>query len=53
MPQLPPQNVHIIDQHVHSYAHRPQVADSHNTADDISAEIVKDENFPYGLAIGS
>lgn len=38
--------------HVHGYSHRPQVADTHNTANHVSSQVIKDQDLPDGVAIG-
>lgn len=38
--------------HVHGYTHGSQVADAHDTADDIATQIVEDKNFPDGVPVG-
>jgi hypothetical protein len=39
--------------HVHSDTHRAQVAHSQNTTDDVAAKIVKDQDLPDELSLGS
>lgn len=46
-----PQRESVTDLHVHGDAHGPQIADAHDTADDISTEVVKDEDFPDGVPV--
>jgi hypothetical protein len=36
---------------VHGHAHGAQVTDPHDTANDITAEVVKDQDFPNRIAI--
>lgn len=42
----------LEDRHVHGHSHRSKVADSEDTADDIAPQVIKDEDFPDGLAVG-
>lgn len=35
---------------MHCHSHRAQVADAHDTADDISTKVIEDEDFPDGVS---
>ena len=42
----------LVTLQMHCYTHCAQVTDAHNTANDISTKVVKDQDLPNRVAIG-